>query len=52
MAAAFVAIVAVSVTDRSARARRERELFDLQLVACELGVVPSQYDHHNLETTR
>ncbi|HDR8999683.1 TPA: cation/acetate symporter ActP [Burkholderia vietnamiensis] len=52
MAAAFVAIVAVSVTDRSARARRERELFDLQFVACELGVVPSQYDHHNLETTR
>ncbi|MGP8441292.1 cation/acetate symporter ActP [Burkholderia vietnamiensis] len=52
MAAAFVAIVAVSVTDRSARARRERALFDLQLVACELGVAPSQYDHHNLETTR
>lgn len=56
MAAAFVAIVAVSVTDGSARARRERALFDTQLVECELGILPRhgarQHDNHDLETIR
>ncbi|MDF3084281.1 cation/acetate symporter ActP [Burkholderia sola] len=56
MAAAFVAIVAVSATDGSARARRERARFDAQLVACELGALPRhgtpQHDNHDLETIR
>ncbi|WP_321908272.1 cation acetate symporter [Paraburkholderia sp. J11-2] len=38
MAAAFVAIVVFSLTDRSARATRERARFDTQLVECELGM--------------
>jgi len=56
MAAAFVAIVVVSATDGSARARRERALFDTQLVECELGILPPdgarQHDNHDLETIR
>ncbi|RQU33541.1 cation/acetate symporter ActP [Burkholderia cenocepacia] len=56
MAAAFVAIVAVSATDGSARARRERARFDAQLVACELGALPRhgtpQHDNYDLETIR
>ncbi|MFH5254830.1 cation/acetate symporter ActP [Burkholderia semiarida] len=56
MAAAFIAIVAVSATDGSARARRERARFDAQLVACELGTLPRhgarQHDNPDLETIR
>ncbi|MBY4829240.1 cation/acetate symporter ActP [Burkholderia dolosa] len=52
MAAAFVAIVAVSATDRSAAARRERARFDTQLVECELGIAPREHDNPDLETVR
>ncbi|MGN8192121.1 cation acetate symporter [Burkholderia sp. 22088] len=38
MAAAFAGVVLFSVTDRSARAQRERQQFDTQLVACEMGL--------------
>ncbi|MBP0588154.1 cation acetate symporter [Paraburkholderia sp. LEh10] len=38
MVAAFVGIVVFSITDNSARAARERALFDTQLVDCELGI--------------
>ncbi|KAG8153776.1 cation acetate symporter [Burkholderia catarinensis] len=38
MAVAFAGIFVFSVTDRSARARHERTMFDTQLVECEMGM--------------